>query len=1038
MIPRTGAPSGLGSSDVRWIFHPSREVEAAARLTLGEGRTLFVGAGGERWVTEADHVSYAAPAAAPEALIEVGKLGASYGFVGASGRVYVAAEPLGTFTSVRAPPREFISLSASGGRLAGVERDGTLWAGADWGQRWERAQTPGGRAAEVALDEGGQGLALVLPERWWITDDGGRRWRPSDLPPVGARRLGRSSDGHLVVDGLFRRVRLEGERWTSSPAPREDAAKSGADLGPAPDARRIEEQTGALDGDEYFALERRGQGTERRWIALSGRLGARLSEREVGELSDATCGDLLLAKRGQRVAVVCGPHPPSQASAPLSMWTSDDGGASFRHRKPAVRGVWSELELAVSSDGSLLLSGICPPHLTAPGCAPRGAYRIEPKAAQLEPVALPGLSKPEALAWGSSERAYVVGRREKDGRLVLYVSSDGGRSFRIQDLELGEIADERRSGRESVRVHLNVDAANVVAISVRGEDWMLVTADEAGHLMSRGRAPSSATALSLAGLHGLALDPTSQRLWESVDGGSTWQAVPLPRALCGIAAPKDSPSRAAANGSCAVAMACSSAGCVLGSSLTRLGWGAQEPGAEVIASASAKPTVAEGGHRTPIACFLGSEPWQDLEGVQMAPGAPDAAIRETHWFAAAEDPETGAVWTYHAYAGRRALERHELFEAVPEPTRYALAILPQVEGSVALRYRVPLSSRHERDVTGVEVAWDNRFEDVIGKARIDGSFRPRSGDYRTRAPRTLQAEPALLSIAGRGVFVRLHPSLDDRQTTFYVEKQRVQRLPPMTWPASREAKRTEMVRVDERSMALGIYGDGQWLAWAQLDPASGKLPSETNGTLGAWTVALPGAPAAGLLQRVSIAYVGTKPGIAVVQTTPTGEWWRAYTVPLRGERPPFGEAREVPVQAHLADPPAPCDAATRQSSPRLVAPAHPARSHPVWISDPADPPRLLWTRRAVLHGSPKAPCVAAFEASSGTRARAQASSSGTAGGEPSERTFAVLPAADLSHAWLFREVTESRWRRRIYARSMSCRYDPTLAIPADLVQSSAE
>lgn len=1031
-------PAGLESSDVRWIFHPTREAEAAARLSLGGGRTLFVGAGGERWVTQAEHVSYAAPAAAPEALIEVGKLGASYGFVGASGRVYIAAEPLGAFTSVRAPPREFISLSASGSRLAGIERDGTLWAGADWGQRWERAQTPGGRAAEVALNESGQGLALVVPERWWITDDGGRRWRASDLPPLGARRLGRAPDGQLIVDGLFRRVRLEGERWTSAPARPEGADKPGADLGPAPDARRIEEQTGVLDGDEYFALERRGQGTERRWVALSGKLGARLSEQEAEELTGATCGDLLLAKRGQRVAVVCGPHPPSQASAPLSLWTSDDGGASFRRRKAALRGVWGELELAVGSDGSLLLSGVCPPHLTAPGCAPRGAYRIDPKAAQLEPLALPGLSRPEALAWGSSGRAYVVGRREKDGRLVLYVSSDEGRSFRIRDLELGESTDERRSGRESVQVHLNVDDAGVVAISVRGEDWMLVTADEAGHLMSRGRAPSSATALSLAGLRGLALDPTNQRLWESVDGGSTWQAVPLPRALCGIAAPKHSSSRVGADGSCGVAVACSSAGCVLGSSLTRLGWGAQEPGAEVVASAAAKRTAVDGRHRTPIACFLGSEPWQHLEGVQMAPGAPDAAIRETHWFAAADDPETGAVWTYHASAGRRAFERHELFGAVSEPTRYALAILPQVEGSVALRYRVPRSSRHERDVTGVEVAWDNRFEEVIGKARIDGSFRPLPGDYRTRAPRTLQAEPALLSIAGRGVFVRLHPSLDDRQTTFYVEEQGVQRLPPMAWPPSREAKRTEMVRVDGRSMALGIYGDGQWLAWAYLGAASGRSPSEADGTLGAWTIALPGAATAGLLQRVSIAYVGIRPGIAVVETTPTGEWWRAYTVPLRGEDPPFGEAHEVALQAHLTDPPAPCDAATRQSSARLVAPAHPARSHPVWISDPADPPRLLWTRRAVLHGSPDAPCVAAFEASSGTKTRGQASPPGASGADPAERTFAVLPAADLSYAWLFREVTESRWLRRIYARSMSCRYDPALAIPADLVQSLAE
>lgn len=1031
MIPRTGAVPGVASSGVRWIFHPTREVEAAARLPLDAGRTLFVGRGGERWVTQADHVAHAAPAAAPEALIGVGRLDTGFGFVGASGRVYVAAEPLGAFTSVRSPPREFISLSASGGRLVGVERDGTLWAGADWGKRWERAETPGGRAAAVVLNERGRGLALVVPERWWISDDGGRQWRASDLPPVGARRLERSPDGQLVVDGLFRRVRLDGEQWVSASAPHEEAPKTGADLGPAPDARRVEERTGVLDGDEYFALERRGKGTERRWIALHGRLGARLSEREVEELSVATCDDLLLAKRDQHVAVVCGPRSTSPSSVALSLWTSDDGGERFHRRKVSMRGSWSRLQLAVSSDGTLLLSGICPPHLTAPGCGTRGAYRIAPKATKLEPLALPGLASPDALAWGTAGRAYVVGHREKDARLLLYVSTDGGRSFRVQDLELGDVTDERLSRGEAPRIQLNVDDAGVVAIAVHGQEWTLVTVDDGGYWMSRGRAPASTTALSLVGLHGLALDPTNQRLWESVDGGSTWQAVPLPRALCASATPKEPPA-AGSGASCAVAVACSSVGCVVGNSLTRLGWGAQESGTEVSASSSTAP-VADEGNRTPIACFLGSEPWQLLEGVQAAPGASETAIGETHWFAAADDPETGAVWTYHAYPGRRAFERHELLGAVAEPIRYALAIVPQIEGSVALRYRIPLSSRNEREVTGVEVAWDNRVENLIGKARIDGSFPPQPGDYRTRAPRTLQAEPALLSIAGRGVFVRLHPSLDDRQTTFYVDKQGVRRLPPLTWPPSRERKRTEMVRVDERSIALGIYGEGQWLAWAPLDGVSARPLSEADGSLGAWTVALPDASAAGLHQRVTIAYVGTRPGIAVVQTTPTGEWWKAYVIPLRGERSPFGEAREVPLQAHLADPPVPCDAETRRTSPRLVAPAHPARSHPVWISDLADPPRLLWTRRAVLHGSPETPCVAAFEASSGSRTRGQA-----AAADSSERTFAVLPAADLSYAWLFREVTESRWQRRIYARPMSCRYDPALTPPADFVQSPAE
>lgn len=985
-------------------------------------------------MTSADHVAHAASVAAPEALVDVGNLGTGYGFVGASGRVYVAAEPLGPFTSTRPPPRDLISLSAAGGRLVGVERDGTLWAGSDWGERWERARTPGGHAAQVALNARGQGVALVLPERWWTTDDGGLRWRTLDLPPVGARRVGRADAGHLVVEGLFQKLRLEDERWVPEPASQEDPRSDGADLGPAPDAARIEGRTAVLDEDEYFALERRGRGTERRWFALRGKLGARLSEREVGELPAALCGEVWVAKRGRRVAALCGPHPPSQASVPFSLWTSDDGGTSFHQRKLRVRGVWSELKLAVSLDGTLLLAGLCPPHLTAPGCAPRGAYRLEPGARTLEPLALPGVNTPEALAWGSPGRAYAVGSRDKDGKLVLYVSSDGGGSFRIRDLELGEVADERRSGGESTPVRLGVDDAGTVAASVRLESgWTLVTADEGGSLVSRGQAPTPAAVLAATGLHGLALDPAGGRLWESVDGGSTWQAVPLPRSLCGMTAPGEPVEPGAP---CRVALACSSSGCVLGNSLTRLGWGAREPGVDAVRRGSSSELAQETGRRTPIACFLGSEPWRHLEGLQVAPGASDLAAGRTHWFAAASDPETGTVWAFHAYEGQRGFERHDLFGPVSEPSHHALAILPQVEGNVALRYRVPHGSRSERDITGVEVAWDNRIEDVIGKARIDGSFRPLPGDYRVRAPRTLLAEPALLSVAGRGVFVRLHPSLEDRQTTFYVDQQGVERVPEMTWPPSVEHRRTEMVRVDGRSVPLGIYDGGQWLAWAYPETSSA---ARTGWTFGALTVALPAAREAGLLQSVSIAYTGRRPGIAVIQMTPAGDWWRAYTLPFQEGQPPFGQAREAPLQADLSDPPVPCDAAVRGNSPRLVAPPLPGRPHPVLISDPTDPPRLLLTGRAVLHGSPQAPCVAAFEASGAAAPGGQGTASlagGGAGATLPERTFAMLPTADLSHAWLFREVAESRWQRQIYARPMSCRFDPALVIPAELVAGS--
>ncbi len=46
--------------------------------------------------------------------------------------------------------------------------------------------------------------------------------------------------------------------------------------------------------------------------------------------------------------------------------------------------------------------------------------------------------------------------------------------------------------------------------------------------------------------------------------------------------------------------------------------------------------------------------------------------------------------------------------------------------------------------------------------------------------------------------------------------------------------------------------------------------------------------------------------------------------------------------------------------------------------------------------------------------------------------MAIIAAGDLANAWAFREVSESRWQRRIHARPMSCRYDPNLVVPPEL------
>lgn len=1020
------------------MFHPSAGAAARARLSLSAERVLAVGEGGERWVTDPDGRAEAAARAAPEPLIGVGRLGDRFAFAGASGRVYLAGEALGPFREVREAPEGFVDVSAAEGALSAVHRDGSLWSGVRWGERWQRAEAPNGWAARVVLGTGGSGWALAVPERWWTTQDHGRSWLPADLPPVGARDLRRTDGGDLEVQGLFGTFRPVGASWRTLSA-RSEKQSSAEPPGPAPDAARLAEGTAVIDGGVYFALvregaeqgAREGAGTGRNWQVLQGVLGARLESRAAQGLP-ASCGEVVVAKRGPHVAVLCGTTRTGAASAPLTLWSSADGGKTFRQRRVTLRGVWQQLRVAVSRDGVVVLSGVCAPHLAAAGCAPRGVYRVRLGASRLEPLPLPGLPSADALTFGSAENLYVVGSREKDQHLTLYVSLDGAKSFAVRDLEVGAVTSERRSRAKTPGVDLAVDEDGTLAVALRLSGRTVVVAlDAAGHVLSRGEAPSGAQAVSAVGLRALAVDPKTRSLWESLDGGSSWELTPLPRPLCSPIAPIGSSTDAG----CEVALACAPSGCVLGDSLSRLGWGTRETLALPTGRDAGSAAGRSAERRTPVACVFGSEPWQSLEGVHAVPGAPDAAAGRMHWFAVSFDPESGAVAAVHAPENQRNIERRELFGAVSEPTHYALAVLDQVEGSAALRYRVPHASRGEREITGVELAWDNRFEDVLGRARVEGTFRPLPGDYHSRASRTLSAEPALLSVAGRGVFLRLHSSAEDAQVTFYAEGRSVEKVPPVPWPRSPVTKRTEMIRLAGQSVPLAFYGEGQWLAFFR--PGS-SAPPPGDHAFRALAIGLPEPRAAGLVQSVSLAYTGNAPSVFVVQASPAGHWWRAYTAPLLAEGEPIGPAVAAPLQPDLSDPPAPCDAAVRRNTARVVAPPFPGEPHPVLLTDPVDAPRLLFTGRAVLHGSPEQPCVAAFEAAELRPQRSErAGALGNGSNAPArERTFALLPTGDLSNAWAFQEVSESRWHKRIQARPMSCRYDSSLTLPPELLHGN--
>jgi hypothetical protein len=177
----------------------------------------------------------------------------------------------------------------------------------------------------------------------------------------------------------------------------------------------------------------------------------------------------------------------------------------------------------------------------------------------------------------------------------------------------------------------------------------------------------------------------------------------------------------------------------------------------------------------------------------------------------------------------------------------------------------------------------------------------------------------------------------------------------------------------------------------------------------------------GLAQRLEPTRLADRFGVVVTTFDMDAAWAASAFYALRAEGPLFEEPTPVATQLDLPAVPRACGAADRSSSPRVVAPFVPGTRHPVLVTDPFEPMRVLLTADAVLHGAPSAPCVAAYEAAIVPESAAA----------PGER--ALLPVDSLDRSWLFRATEGARDQpRSLEYRTMSCRFDPAVEIPPEV------
>ncbi|MDC3957345.1 hypothetical protein [Polyangium jinanense] len=1077
--PAAEAPPQV-ASPAHWSFHPPMPASATATLALEDGGCLITTAEGHRFraaratkdgaVTTCRGRAEAAPDVAPEAIVGITPQGkASWLFVGQSGRIYEAEGPLAPIKRTIAAPARFVQVASGGRTVLGATASGELFH-LDEGPTWKRVAIVE-RVFDVAVSDDGQALALALPEALLTSDDGKTFQRASSAAPIGARRVGRTAEGHLAAQGMT--GTLVWDPRTSATFTRRDAV---VETGPgsialeisyAPSASSVLEGRAVLDGDRYLEVVLPEDGED--YTLLTGPLEGPLAQKRLPGTSG--CTSLKLGAREKHVALGCMKRSDDDSGI-VEVRTSHDDGAHFSDPLVLSTGEAST-SLVVSSDGSTLVAGACKAHgaaATSNGCTGSSPLLVRREGAKLVATVAetPSLSgAPVSPAFSVDGRsAYFLARRGKDERLALYVSHDGGETFSERTLDVSrarrddgpsfeegdevpaEEADADLDPRDQAALRPGDDGTvGLTLLTPRGLAY--VTTDDDGRLLGVARPPSDPGLVGGAGRHAVAFSVISDRphgeqtmgAWESLDGGTTWTEIPATQSL----------TREIAAGP--LTLVCSGAGCLVGDTMSRVGWNGQ---AEPFTTPPAGPPEPHRvpSPRTPIVCELDPRVnWTRIEDVDPIhalglPGVDQLARGRSLWSVLSFDPRTNAVTVTTALGpergeGEARVITRPLLGPAPQGAEVAMEVSHQTEGYAVARVRLPPPKSPEGPrATGpmrdVELAWENFMEGTTAKVRLPDAGAFTSGDVKADGARW-QLDTALISVTPGALFLRPHAPESRQDLTFLLDPKGKQKtFPYPTWSTFLPKGVTDF-RMD------AVLADGKPLAVATLsDDDAGPLTFllARQGEGGTWSAngmsLAPGtSPDGERLARSDWSYIGsTTLGDLVVYSEPRAGFAAASFHAFRNDGT-FGPAIAIPTPFDLPDLPRACKPDERRTTPRFAAhaflgrePMYPGRRHAVLVSEsserkpPLTEPMTLLTAGVVLHGTKESPCVAAWEAIGLGRIP----------------TIAVL-GGNLAQSWVFRPATPKPppsptagkpappQTLAIEYRPMTCRFDPAAKVP---------
>ncbi len=1058
---------------------------------------------GSRLVCTGD--ANASLAVAPEELTAITRLtrtaDASWLFVGEGGTLYETAAPLAPFQSVVPAPEPLAKVTSAGAGVLAATQDGELlrWdAALGWTPLAKAAGLDGVHVFDLAAGGEGRVLALGFPEALFVSEDFGASFHPVRAEAVGARRLGRTGTGELGAQGLLASMVWRGATFArTNEKLQSPAATLAVDVGRGASASAVAQARAVIDGDRYYEVVKPDTEGEP-WLLARGRIEGRL---ETTTLADSgRCANLRLGAHGAVVLLACIRTEGADISAEIRR--STDSGATFGAPLALVTPDTEQVTLAVSSDGAALVTGVCRPSEPSATCKPMAPFLLvvsrEPGAGdggdahatraidgggaalRALPASAPQLAGlAQGPVWSPDGRsAYFLGKRGKDERVTVFVSHDRGTTFAPRALQL---ASQPRAARhrdddddtaepddpldaiqlDDAAIHPGEDGTlGLVATRWRGNSsFAYVTADEDGRVLQVSNPPldddGSFVDVILAGFGRRVLavpaylgGDTSGPLWESLDGGATWDRQVMPTALAREYARNN------------MGLACSAAGCIVADALTRVGWGSS---GELAPASAAQDAPSDPNHhvRTPLVCEISpSSAWTRIDNAVPAdgattlhPGLGELMRGRSVWSVLVEDGASGAVGVVTAQLSERGegearVVRRPLLGAASKSSATFVSTA-QAEGYAAIRAEVPLDARG-RPATGsalknLELAWEDLAEGTSGRARVPVAGAVEGGDVTTSSAGAV-LHPELVALRSRGLFVRPHAARGAHGSPA-IELFADGAHAPWVYERATLVPASPLGAIDLRADAAVADGElvdvqmtlDEQRAWSILVAAKRATAGASARSIVTALALLPDRTASPLVATTAWSSLQRTSGVVALVADPLRARAWAHFVAVRPDGG-LGPPRAIATLHDLGERPRPCSAAERAASPRAAMPLKangavlfPGTRHPVLVFEPrvksaagAGEPSVLLTTGAVVHGSPASPCVGAFHAESAGRAGLSA----------------VIPG-DPARSWLFRTTDgpPPGEKKRADAkgpaleyRPMTCHYDPNAAVP-DVVWS---